>query len=84
MLIGGGDGSYKPAPLKAKAITKLNHPTTVTEVQSLLGMLNSFKNFIPDITQLLPNITSLLRKDTEFIWTDQCKEEFKEIKEIIS
>ena len=62
MLIGRGDGSYKPAPLKAKAITKLIHPMTVTKVRSLLGMLNSFKNFIPDMMQLLPNIRSLLRK----------------------
>ena len=63
MMIGGGDGSYKPAPMKAKAITELNHPTTVTEVRSLLGLLNSFKNFIPDMTQLLPNIRSLLIRD---------------------
>ena len=40
---GGGDGSYKPAPMKAKAITELDHPSTVTEVQSLLGLLNYFK-----------------------------------------
>ena len=32
MLIGREDVSYKPAPLKAKAITELKHPTTVTEV----------------------------------------------------
>ena len=34
MLIGGGDGSYKPAPAKAEAINELTHPTTVTEVRS--------------------------------------------------
>ena len=77
MMKGGGDGSYKPAPLKAKAITELDHPTTVTEVQSLIGLLNSFKNFIPDMTKLLPNIRSLLWKDTELLWTKQCEEEFK-------
>ena len=55
-----------------------------TLVQSLLGLLNSFKNFIPDMTQLLPNIRSLHKKDTEFQWTEQCEQEFREIKEIIS
>ena len=71
MMIGGGDGSYKPAPTKAKAITELSHPTTVTEVWSLLVLLNSFKNFIPDLTQLLPHIRSLLKKETEFQCTEQ-------------
>ena len=33
--IGGGDGSYKPAPAKADAINELTHPTTVLEVRSL-------------------------------------------------
>ena len=84
MMIGGGDGSYKLAPLKAKAITELDHPTTVTEVRSLLGLLNSFKNFIPNMTQLFPKSRPLLQKDTEFLWTEQCEEEFRKIKEIIS
>ena len=84
MMIGGGDGSCKPDPVKSKAITELDHPTTVYEVQSLLGLLNSFKNFIPDMTKLLPNIRSLLKKDTEFLWTEQCEQEFKKIKKIIT
>ena len=39
----------------------------MTELQSLLGLLNSFKNFIPNMTQLLPNIRSLLWKDRLFL-----------------
>ena len=66
VLIGSGDGSYKPALAKAEAINELTHPTTVTEV----GLLNSFKNFIPDFTQLLPNIRGLLKKDTVFQWLE--------------
>ena len=84
MLIGGGDGSYKPAPSKVKAISELNHCTTVSKVRSLLGLLNSFKNFILDLTPLLQPIRSLLRKDTLFQWTEQCEQECREIKEIIS
>ena len=76
MMIGSGDGSYKLAPMKAKAITELDHPTTVTEVRSLLSLLNSFNNFILDMTQPLPNIRSLLRKDSEFQWTEKCEQEF--------
>ena len=62
MLIGGGDGSYKLASAKAEAINELFHTITVTEVRSLLGLLNSFKNFIPNFTQLLPSIRNLLKK----------------------
>ena len=84
MLIGGGDGSYKPAPAKAEAINELTHPTTVTEVRSSLGLLNLLKNFIPDFTQLLLYIRGLLKKDTVFHWSEECEKEFAEIKRIIS
>ena len=80
MMIGGGDGSYKPSPIKAKAITELDHPTIVTEVRSLLGLINPFKNFIPDMMQLHPNIRSLLRKDSEFHGQNNVKKSVEKLK----
>ena len=47
-------------------------------------MLNGFKNFIPDFLQLLPLISSLLRKDSAFLWSEECNREFTEIKKVIS
>ena len=67
MPIGGDDGSYKPASAKAEAINKLEPPKNVSEVRSLLGLLNVFKNFILDFTQLLPSIWGLLKMDSAFI-----------------
>ena len=67
MLIGGGDGSYKPAPAKEEANNELEPPKKVSEVRSLLGLLKGFKNFISDFSQLLPSIPGLLRKDSAFL-----------------
>ena len=84
MLIRGGDGSYKPALAKAEAINELTYSSTVTEVRSLLRLLNFLKNFIFDFTQLLLNTRGLLKIYTVFHWSEKYENEFTEIKRIIS
>ena len=57
MLLGGCDG-YKPLPAKADAICQLEALKNVIEVWSLLGLLKSLRNFMSDLTQMMPNIRS--------------------------
>ena len=80
IIIRGSNDSYKRAPAKAKAINELEPPKIVTQVRLLLGLLNGFNNFLPDLTQLRPSIPSLLRKDSAFLWSEECDKEFTEIK----
>src|SRR5436190_16126506 len=47
-FIFSSDG-IKPDPEKVEAFTKLKAPKTVTEVRSLLGMINYCGRFIPDL-----------------------------------
>ena len=66
----GGENGYKPAKEKCQAIIDLAPPTTVKEVRSFLGMANSFRNFLPKMSNSLENIRKLLPKDAIFLWQD--------------
>ena len=57
-------GSYKLIPTKLEAIITLSPPENVNDLWIFLRMLNSFCNFIPDLTQLGPNIHELLKKES--------------------
>ena len=55
MLLGGERG-HKPALAKLEAIATLKAPKNISDLQSFLRMLNSFRNFMLDMTQMVPNI----------------------------
>ena len=42
-------------------------PDTVRQVKRLIGFVQFFRNFMPDLNQKLLPFYKLLRKDTEFI-----------------
>ena len=76
----GGENGYKPAKEKCQAIIDLAPPTTVKEVRSFLGMANSFRNFLPKLSNSLVNIRKLLSKDAIFLWQDIHQQEFEMLK----
>ena len=41
-----------PDPRKAEAIQKMKSPTTVTELQRFMGMINQLNKFSPKITEI--------------------------------
>ena len=50
-----------------KFLDKIRMPDTVRQVKRLIGFVQFFRNFIPDLNQKLLPFYKLLRKDTEFI-----------------
>ena len=49
----------------------------------LLGKINLYYKFIEDACKLLEPLHNLLRKNTEFIWNEECEKSFKKIKEYL-
>ena len=76
----GGENGYKPAQEKCDAIINLSPPTSVKEVRSFLGMANSFRNFLPNMSDALVNIRKLLAKDAIFLWQPEQQREFEAFK----
>ena len=71
MMLGGHDG-YKPLQAKAQAMCHPEALKNLCEVRSVLGLLDGFCNFMPDLTMMMPNIKSLIKKDTAFLWKPEC------------
>jgi len=54
-------------PNEAKAIVDWPRPTTVKEVQQLLGFWNFYRRFVPSYAAIVAPITDLLRRKTKHI-----------------
>ncbi|OBQ33349.1 MAG: hypothetical protein AN485_18965 [Anabaena sp. MDT14b] len=69
-------------------ITAVPRPTTRTQVQSFLGMVNFLRSFIPCLATMAAPLDALrnLRSwslDDKSVWTDQCEDAFECIKDAL-
>ncbi|KNZ64554.1 hypothetical protein VP01_10169g1, partial [Puccinia sorghi] len=55
-------------------------PTSVKTLQGFLVFANSYWKFIKNDLKTIINLTSILRKDTPFIFTEQSSKEFKALR----
>lgn len=69
-----------PNPEKVRVISEFPHPRNQTAIKSFLGMLGYYRRFIPDFSGKAAPLTNLLRKNTKFIWTDECESAFQYFK----
>ena len=67
-------------PTKVELVTEWNAPTTVGEIRSFLGLAGYYRRFIENLSQIARPVTVLLKKDTKFIWTEECDASFQELK----
>jgi hypothetical protein len=59
-------------------------PTTVTEVQSFLGLAGYYRRFILDFSKIAKPMTRLLQKDEKFVWTSKCEEAFHTLRTLLT
>ncbi|ODM22623.1 hypothetical protein SI65_00212 [Aspergillus cristatus] len=67
-------------PEKTAVICNWAVPTTVRGVQSFLGFCNFYRRFIKNYSRIAKPLNHLTRKNTPFVWADECKEAFEELK----
>ncbi|GJX79445.1 reverse transcriptase domain-containing protein [Tanacetum coccineum] len=65
---------------KIDVIAKLPHPTTVKGVRSFLGHAGFYRRFIKDFSKISRPMTHLLKKNTPFIFSDDCIQAFQTLK----
>nr|GEZ82415.1 reverse transcriptase domain-containing protein [Tanacetum cinerariifolium] len=66
---------------KIKVISKLPHPTTVKEIRSFLGHAGFYRRFIKDFSKISRPMTHILEKNSPFIFSNECIQAFKTLKE---
>ncbi|GJT39554.1 reverse transcriptase domain-containing protein [Tanacetum coccineum] len=65
---------------KVYVIAKLPHSTSVKGVRSVLGHAGFYRRFIQDFSKIARPMTHLLEKETLFIFSKECIEEFNILK----
>ncbi|GJU47916.1 reverse transcriptase domain-containing protein [Tanacetum coccineum] len=65
---------------KVDVIAKLPPPTSVKGIRSFLGHAGFYRRFIQDFSKIARPMTYLLEKETPFIFSTKCREEFKTLK----
>ena len=67
-------------PEKIKAVTEWRRPTSVTEIQSFLGLAGYYQRFIEGFSKLATPMTRLTQKNVKFEWSEKCEKNFQELK----
>ncbi|GKE55057.1 reverse transcriptase domain-containing protein [Tanacetum coccineum] len=65
---------------KVDVIAKLPPPTSVKGIQIFLGQAGFYRRFIQDFSKIARPMTHLLKKETPFIFSNECREAFKTLK----
>jgi len=67
-------------PSRIEAILKIEHPRNLKELQSFIGKINFLRRFIPNLAELLQNITNMLKKDAKIKWDLESRKSFEQVK----
>jgi hypothetical protein len=67
-------GGIKVDPTKVQRILELEEPRNARQVSTLWGVTLYHTRFIENLVGRAKPITSLIRKSTEFKWSNECKE----------
>ena len=67
-------------PEKVEAICQAPAPTNVTELRSLLGLVNYYGKFVPNLATILHPLNNLLKTDVKWNWTEECSQAFAQVK----
>nr|GEZ90701.1 reverse transcriptase domain-containing protein [Tanacetum cinerariifolium] len=66
---------------KIEVISKLPHPTTVKGIRSFLGHAGFYRRFIKEFSKISRPMTHLLEKNSPFIFSNECIQAFKTLKD---
>ncbi|XP_073151776.1 uncharacterized protein [Henckelia pumila] len=68
-------------PSKVEAVQNWVAPKNATDIQSFLGLVGYYRQFIHDFSKISLPLTSLTRKGVKFKWSEKCEKSFAELKE---
>lgn len=67
-------------PSKVKTIKFWKPPFNIKGIQSFLGFANFYRRFIKNYSQLAAPLFNLTKKNTRFIWSQECNIAFETLK----
>lgn len=70
----------KPDPAKVKAVSQYPVPTCPKDIKAFLGLAGYYRRFIKNFSSLSKPLTSLLKKDVNFVWSSKQQDSFEKLK----
>ena len=70
-------------PDKTTAISEFPRPTTITELQRFLGMVNHLGKFVPELSIINEPLRQLLHKESVWSWGCDQEKAFQRLKELL-
>lgn len=67
-------------PEKVEAIINIPTPKNTSEVRRIIGLASWYRRFVPNFSSLISPMTALLRKNTPFVWNQDCEKSLEEVK----
>ncbi|VFQ77367.1 unnamed protein product [Cuscuta campestris] len=74
----------EPNPEKIRAITEMQAPTSVRDVQKLTGRLAALSRFLSRSAERSLPFFKVLKKANTFAWDEECRRAFEELKEYLA
>ena len=71
----------QPVEEKINAVKRAPAPQNVSELRSLLGMVQYYHSFLPGLATILAPLHRLLQKNVRWEWTNDCQKAFEACKE---
>ena len=71
-------------PAKIKAILNITKPANLKDIQRLTGCVAAVSRFISRLGEKAMPLYKLLKKEDEFVWTEEAEQALAELKRILS
>ena len=75
------ENGIEPSPEKIEAITKMTSPKNVSELRTIMGMLNYHPKLIHNLENTIKPMSNLLKSDTAWFWGTPQVQAFQEAKQ---
>lgn len=72
---------FSPSSKKISAILNMPEPKNVSQLRSLLGMVQQYSKFPQSLAEMTAKLNTLLRKGTAWNWTSDYVDAYDEIKQ---
>ncbi|XP_057249983.1 uncharacterized mitochondrial protein AtMg00860-like [Beta vulgaris subsp. vulgaris] len=71
-------------PSKVRAVVEWESPKNVSQIRSLLGLAGYYRRFVKDFSRIAQPLTKLMKKESKFLWSEECEKAFQELKKCLT
>jgi hypothetical protein len=69
---------------KVEAVVNTPVPKNTTQLRALLGLVNYYHKFLPNLATEIRPLNELLEKDRKWVWNERCNRAFLKVKDMIT